>query len=306
MKTPALCRCCSLPRESFGLPPLRSPIPLADLPVLHSRQSARAKLVLDFNGRQVGSWGSYTGVSTPAFDFVDDASTVTQIWQRVADHYDDFDLDVTTVDDGDETDGKTAVISIGGDWSNWYGTPAGGVAYVAGFAFATPNVGFVFSRSLGNNIKYIAEAAAHEGGHLFDLQHQSLWSNGVFQSEYNPGDANFAPIMGTSYYAANSGWIIGPTNFGPMALQDDEKIISSSFNGFGYRPVGFKLQLPVAPYSGRLKIKVNGVETSILTVKGQTEVANLMARKRDQVSAEFVYVNGALESLIPSTAITTL
>ena len=69
------------------------------------------------------------------------------------------------------------MIAIGGNYTDWYGAAAGGVAYVGGFYNSAPNVGYVFPGALANgNPKYVAEAAAHEAGHLFGLQHQAAWS----------------------------------------------------------------------------------------------------------------------------------
>src|SRR5688572_32442941 len=140
-----------------------SSAPLSSLPQLHSNASAAAKLFLDFDGHFEASWGGYSNVSTPAFDqdgnttsFSDgELAAIQQIWARVAEDYAPFNIDVTTVDPGNQTNGVTAVIAIGGNYSDWYGSSAGGVAYVGGFSNFSSNVGYVFENALGSNARYV-------------------------------------------------------------------------------------------------------------------------------------------------------
>jgi hypothetical protein len=135
---------------------------------------------------------------------------------------------------------------IGGDGAWAPAAPGGGrpggIAITGSFALSGtnfPNLGFVFPKQLVNGTpRYVAEAAAHEAGHGFGLSHQSLYTDsGVI--EYNPGDAQRAPIMGRSYFAQRGQWWLGPTsdNSSPTA-QDDLALISATgtlTNGFGYR-----------------------------------------------------------------------
>ena len=217
--------------------------PLSSLPQLHSNSGASAKLFLDFDGHFESFWGGHNNVNTPAFDqdgnrssFSDgELAAIREIWARVAEDYAPFNIDVTTVDPGNQTDRVTAVIAIGGNYSDWYGGSAGGVAFVGGFASTSSNVGYVFEDALGSNAKYVAEAAAHEAGHLFGLRHQSVWSGTTLVETYNNGDGDWAPLMGSSYAASRSTWHNGPTNLGPTTFQDDVAIISGSNNAFGYK-----------------------------------------------------------------------
>ena len=151
-------------------------LPEGTLPLLSSRPGATAKLFLDFNGHFESSWGGDTNVSTPVFDRDNNLTTFTdgelaaiyEIWARVAEDYAPFNINVTTVDPGHQANQVVAVVAIGGNWSDWYGSSAGGVAYVGGFYNGASNVGYVFDDALGNgNAKYVAEAASHEAGHLF-------------------------------------------------------------------------------------------------------------------------------------------
>lgn len=217
---------------------------LAEVPVLNSLPSADAKLFLDFNGHDaIPNWLGTDVPATPAYDRDGNAnefnnaelSQIAEIWARVAEKYSPFNINVTTVDPGNENDQETCVIVIGGK-SEWTGRNVGGVAPLGGFFNGAPNVGFVFSDGGVNSPKSAAEAAAHEAGHLFDLQHHSLYDDdGEKLEEYDPGDFNIAKIMGVSYYAIRGLWSNSPNTDGPTVMQDDLAILSGSLNGFGYR-----------------------------------------------------------------------
>jgi hypothetical protein len=126
------------------------------------------------------------------------------VWQRVAEDYAGFAVDVTTEDPGvealrkaspnDANYGVRVVISP----TNWYNTSAGGVAYIGSFNWDSDTPCFIFTLQLANGEKYIAEAAAHEVGHTLGLYHDGV--SGTSASEYYFGHGDWAPIMGVSYY----------------------------------------------------------------------------------------------------------
>ncbi len=218
--------------------------PISALPQLSSNSGARVKLYLDFNGNFEAAWGSYRNVTTRIFDRDGDAttfsdseiSTIREIWARVAEDYSPFNIDVTTIDPGAITNGNAVRLAIGGNYSDWFGQAAGGVAYVGGFTNSASNTGYVFEDALGNgNARYVAEATSHEAGHLFGLLHQSTWVNGQLQDEYNAGNSGWAPIMGVGYYANRTTWHNGNTNQGAGVFQDDVAILANGTNNFGLR-----------------------------------------------------------------------
>ena len=138
------------------------------VPELSSFPSATATLFLDFDGDAGGTWGTYTTTPTPAFDLDGNASAFTaaesasiqEIWERVAEKYSPFRLNVTTVDPGVYNDRSALRVVIGGDgaWTNE--TPApGGFAYVGGFANSAPNTVWVFAA------KFFGRAANDCRGH---------------------------------------------------------------------------------------------------------------------------------------------
>ncbi|WP_254512688.1 choice-of-anchor D domain-containing protein [Anatilimnocola floriformis] len=222
--------------------------PLSSLPQLSSNSGATAKLYLDFNGTTTASWGSYTNIVTPVYDQDGDRTTfsagelnsITEIWKRVSEDYAPFNIDVTTIDPGNSTNGVTARIAIGGNYSDWFGQSAGGVAYIGGFYNSAPNIGFVFNDALANgNARYVAEAASHEAGHLFGLEHQATWDGNTLVAGYSRGTDAWAPIMGVGYYSTRTTWHNGATDNGPTAYQDDMSILANSSNGFGYKTDDF-------------------------------------------------------------------
>jgi hypothetical protein len=217
------------------------------LPVLNSLPGASATLYLNFTGDFVSSWLGYSNISTPAFDTDGDGAalsqtevtTITQIWQVVAENYAPFKINVSTVDPRTVSGytGTVSQIDVGGNGS-WTGGTYGGLAQVGGLSGSSANNpvrGFVFPNNLGNgNVFYTGEAISHESGHTMGLQHQAAYSGTTQTSQYQqgPGDGT-APILGVSYYATRGMWWYGQSALGSTSYQDDMAVISSNF---GYRP----------------------------------------------------------------------
>src|SRR2546430_9638540 len=229
------------------------PVSIGAVPVRHSNSSATAKLYLDFSGSSDPTWGSYSPGTTPAYS--QDADTTTfsdaeiasmrEIWARVAEKYSPFNIDVTTQNPGSLTDRVTQKVVFGGGGA-WLGAQAGGVSYVGAFYNSAPNVSFVFTDNLAaGNAKYSSEAAAHEAGHAFGLQHQGTWSGSTLTNEYNPGTSASAPIMGDSYSATRGLWWVGTPSSSPTATQDDMAGASGPNKGIGLRPAPRRQHTPV-------------------------------------------------------------
>lgn len=184
---------------------------------LHSRPGSSKVIYLDFDGHVTTgtSWNSSaatSSITTPPYSTdatVSVAFSQTElnnmhsIWQRVAEDYAPFDVDVTTEDPGldalrksNAADGRYGLrVCIGGN-STWYGSGIGGVAYLGSFTWNSDTPAFVFSASLGSgNPKYTAEAVSHEAGHTFGLHHDGQTGG----TEYYAGHGNWAPIMGVGY-----------------------------------------------------------------------------------------------------------
>ena len=219
------------------------------VPAYSSLPGAHAKLFLEFGGVNfTGTWSGKTPGVIPAYDTdgnsnsfsAAELTSIRQIHSRVAEKYSPFNINVTTVNPGNENNKETARIIIGGD-GDWYGSVVGGVALRGGFYTSSSNTAWVFPKNLaGGNPKTVAEATAHEAGHTFGLTHQSSFTqdaNGDWvEQEYstNNNDPQRRPVMGSSYGSTRGLWWNG-TSTSPTTFQDDLAILSNSNNGFGYR-----------------------------------------------------------------------
>src|SRR5690606_33977652 len=109
------------------------------------------------------------------------------IWQRVAEDFAPFDVDVTTEDLGEAIIHRTNLadqifgtrVLITNSWvvsDAVCGSGCGGSAYfnafdAVGASHTLRQPALVFGHMLGNNAKAIAEASSHEAGHNFGLVH---------------------------------------------------------------------------------------------------------------------------------------
>lgn len=211
--------------------PERGPFPNSRTFSLHSQLGAERVIFLDFDGGPVAgtAWNDSYGVPTgsqPAFDLDGNPASWSQaehdviqsVFQRVAEDFRPFAVDVTTEDPGvaaldrssaaDTTYGTRVLISPSTDAATRIcGNACGGVAFVGvynlvGSSYYQP--AWVFPQLLGNESKYIAEAASHEAGHNLGLFHDGTSSVG-----YYTGHHNWAPIMGVGYYEPVVQWSRG-------------------------------------------------------------------------------------------------
>ncbi len=284
--------------NSFRVGPVSNhvAVPLV-VPALSSRAGAPATLYLDFNGHHQTSFYGCTGtivgelcgdtwdwvpgvttyshVSTPPFDrdgivldafglldpFTDgELDAIRQIWNLVAEDFAPFDINVTTVNPGSFSNKEALRVAIGGDWMDWYGESARGLAFTGSFYNGGPNIVYAFAQNgSGTNysLKSIADTVSQEAGHAFGLWHQSLYdSAGNRTDEYHPGDGSWGPIMGAGsptlstwhngtssvFYPVGSPIGVGGVGYSTtiigsrfVVLQDDMVRIARSANGFGYR-----------------------------------------------------------------------
>ena len=211
----------------------------AQLPKLSSNPSASAVIFLDFDGHTViGTSWNYNGpIDCGASGF--DNTQITTIFNRVAEDYRPFNINVTTDSAkflaAPATRRMRVILTVS---SSWYGS-AGGVAYIGSFTWGDDTPGFVFPDRLANSPKMIAECCTHESGHTVGLSHQSSYSNtctltATYNAGTGSGEIGWAPVMGNSYYKNLTGWNNGPTPSGCNAAQDNLSIITSQ-NGFTYR-----------------------------------------------------------------------
>jgi len=238
------------PAPADGATPQAAPYPYEWTFTLHSQVGASKVIYLDFDGHVTAAGTAWNGgleiISTP-FDRDGDPTTfseseqalIQRIWQRVAEDYSPFNVDVTTEDPGREgldrtnhRDRNYGIRCVITQDSSWYGG-AGGVAYVGIYdqvgGFNKP--AFIFSNNLRSE-KYIAEAASHEIGHTLGLHHDGLTGGSEYYGGHGSGLTTWASIMGMSYYKIVTQWSKGEY-YNASNTEDDLAIITS--NGFGYR-----------------------------------------------------------------------
>lgn len=220
--------------------------------LLHSRPGAKRVIYLDFLGQVVSgtAWNSYYGVSAidakpfdldglPASFSATELERIQYIWQRVAEDYAPFDVDVTTEEplaaaitrssSSDLYFGTRVLITQ--DWTALTSSPCncGGIAYVGTFDDTTDSYkpAWVFFNRLGSgNEKYVAEAISHEAGHNLGLSHDGTSTTGYYTG-HGSGATGWAPIMGVGYYKEVTQWSKGEYP-GATQTQDDLLVIQNT------------------------------------------------------------------------------
>jgi hypothetical protein len=195
-------------------------VPIANTPSYHSKPGASRRIYLDFNGATVTgtAWSAGTLVAKP-YDLDGDETTfndaeqlaIHRIWQRVAEDYAPFDVDVTT-DPALESslNNNTAHVVITRDTdATGKAMPsqgAGGVAYISVFGqsnyASTYSPAWVYFSNLGGGEEdYVAEACSHETGHNVGLSHDgtNAQGSGSYYGGHGSGATSWAPIMGVGY-----------------------------------------------------------------------------------------------------------
>ena len=207
--------------------------------VFHSRPGAPNVLVLNFAGEVVSgtAWNDEVGrteIPAKAFSTDSDYSTysdseqtvIRRVWQRVAEDFAPFDVDVTT-ERPEVLNNQTAVALITGK-TDVNGDPnpfnnAGGVAYVnvfGTFNYGTYRPAWIYHDNLSNVEAYIAEAASHEIGHNLGLSHDGKTDGAEYYGGHGSGDISWGPLMGTGYGRNVSHWCKGEYYLGNNT-QDD-------------------------------------------------------------------------------------
>ena len=94
------------------------------------------------------------------------------MWRSVAEDYSPFDVDITTEEptaplgQPDGT-GLGMRVAVGGSSTDWYGAPAGGIAYMGTFGYSFYQPCYVFPAQLGSGSpKATSDAISHEGESL--------------------------------------------------------------------------------------------------------------------------------------------
>ncbi|MFN3649066.1 MAG: zinc-dependent metalloprotease family protein [Armatimonadota bacterium] len=215
------------------------PFPTSQTFLLHSRPASNKKIYLDVDGHVTTGTGWNNGGTVNSVPWDLDGSPATwstgeheaiqKVWQRVAEDFAPFDIDVTTEDPGiealrrlsDDAYGIRVVISPTDDWFGG----AGGVAYIGSFNWDSDTPCFVFTDNVANSEKFVADAASHEVGHSLGLLHDGQ-TGGV---EYYGGQGQWGPIMGAPYGVPITHWSNG--DYRNANNQENDVVIFASFGG---------------------------------------------------------------------------
>ncbi|MBO9571465.1 MAG: hypothetical protein J7497_04560 [Chitinophagaceae bacterium] len=204
----------------------------SQIPKLNSLSSAVATVYLDFDGHTVEGTSWNWDSTIHAQPTIITAAQVTEVFNRVAEDYRIFDINITTdstVFNKAPFDRRERIIIT--PTSKWYGSDAAGIAFVNSFNWGDGTPAWVFSNFLFGNPKYIGEAISHEIGHTLGLQHQSTYDKNCYMvTEYaegrGEGETSWAPIMGVGYYKNMTTWHIGTSVVSCDFIQNDIDIIT--------------------------------------------------------------------------------
>ncbi len=215
-------------------------IAVAQVPALNSMPSSPYVIYLDFDGETVNNPNWYASTINAEAPILTNAQ-ITEVFNRVAEKYIPFNVNVTTslaVFNAAAVTKRIQVVLT--PTSSWYGS-AGGVAFVGSFGYASYSPAWIFTNNLANSPDYIASAAAHEIGHTLWLSHHGQYNSSCqrtasYHSGKGTGQTSWGPIMGAPYYSNFIVWYKGSTTSLACADtdQDDLALITTN-NGFTYK-----------------------------------------------------------------------
>ncbi|MBA3847326.1 MAG: hypothetical protein H0X45_11895, partial [Planctomycetes bacterium] len=245
-------RCNLIDQESSAAatvaPPTAAILPISTPPIYHSRPGSTNKVFLDFNGGAISgtAWNGNPGDSDyvatwqakpystdgdEAFFSDDELEDIRIVWERVAEDFAPFNIDVTTeaisLGPDDDRHGHvmiTETIDANGEAMPHAG--AAGIAYLSVFAQSYYQDYRPAFMNEGSTLQFLALGISHEFGHNLGLSHDAtVGSSTGYYSGHGSGETSWAPIMGSSSSRFMDTWSKGEY-FNANNTQDDLAIIA--------------------------------------------------------------------------------
>ncbi|GAA5131555.1 hypothetical protein GCM10023212_42970 [Luteolibacter yonseiensis] len=196
------------------------------IPILHNLPRATATIYLDFDGEVIEgqSWEGGRRIIASAYNM--SASSVTDMWRRVAEDFSPYEVNVTT-------DLQAYLRAPQGRRMRCIITPdnfapgSGGIAFGGTFLQSGDTCCWVFMDG-----KAGSDAISHEVGHTLGLHHDGLVKRGDIPAQgyfggHGSGTASWGPIMGAPYGANVAQWSKGEYPFADQG-QDDLAVMGSN------------------------------------------------------------------------------
>jgi hypothetical protein len=245
--------------------PAASDYPLAQTFFLHSQPTSTKKIYLDLDGSITSGtvWNTnynVTNIVTPAYSLDEDAAfsdaelqDIQDIWQRVAEDFLPFDVDVTTEDPGTEAlqnlplglDNAWGLrIAIGGTdaWMGGQSSGSFGYAYSGCFNWPSDTPQFVFSAEFGGGDKYTADIASWAVGFGMGLRNDGTSTGGGYEG-HGSGDTSWAPIMGFPVFCSLTQWSKGEYPGANNTEDDLARITGGYSNSYGTNGISYRTDL---------------------------------------------------------------
>jgi hypothetical protein len=257
----------------------------AQVPQLQSLPNSTNVLFLDFDGAVINNpnWSAST-INAASSGFT--TQQIRDVFNSVANYYWIFDLNVTTIEsvyNAAQTSKRGTIVLTPTD--SWYGG-VGGVAFVGAWGWQAYQPGFVFTKNITSNgqpdFKSIANATAHEAGHMLYLNHHSennAQGQAVAAYYYGKGEGetSFAPQMGVAYGRNIGAWVCGPIS-GPCGWR-----MSGGFNMPNWQDDIAELSLQriggkgYTPHPKLLSLKADDIGNTTATAKNINIVNNAIS-----------------------------